>query len=76
MYSSNTLDSKALAELQIVFKKCLLALEGAYGRDSSQITAKRPVVAARLVRLAQQGVMNPTQLEQQALAGLVREYLH
>jgi hypothetical protein len=69
--SSKTLEPDALALLQSVFDSCLNKLEGVYGEE---FTARRALVATRIMSLAQQGVFDPDQLEKQALAGLLPEY--
>jgi hypothetical protein len=70
-YSSKPLNPETLTLLEGVFERCIRKIERQYGEDSTQMTARRPVVATRLISLAQQGVKDPDLLETQALAGLL-----
>jgi hypothetical protein len=72
--SSITIDPETLRLLQGVFNRCVGKLEHLYGPNSSQLSARRPLIATRLISLTEQGVADPDLLEKQALVGLIPEY--
>jgi hypothetical protein len=50
--------------------------EGRRRGDGSQLTARLQLATKPIMDLAQEGVIDPEQLEKQALAGLLPEYPH
>jgi hypothetical protein len=57
-----------------VFDKCMRKVDDVHGGDESQLTARRQLIATRIMSLAHQGVRNPNQLEKRALIGLVPKH--
>ena len=68
---SRIMDAESLVLLQTVFDDCMHKLEGVWGRDASRSTARRGLVAKRIMDLAQRGILDPEQLEEEALTGLL-----
>jgi hypothetical protein len=74
--SSRIMDAESLLLLQAVFDDCMHKLEGVWDRDPSRSAARRGLVAKRIMDLAQEGILDPDQLEQEALTGLLPDNWH